>query len=280
MKKAGIDLKKAYELSPSDGYNLNSLAMFYAYSEEYIKALKLFKRAEKISTGDPFELATTYFFMAYDLYSNIGDMDKALFYINKSIEIHPYPLRREVFKATMYLYVGNFQEAVDLRKKYHQNPGDAYSFMRGKSDSVIKYFNQQEAEKKVRQGDNYHAKAANFKLGVALVEVGRKVEGMAIINHSLHRLEQKINDGTARPHTVYNYAGIYSFLGESEKAIKYLNILDESYAIGTKVYLLQLDPLFDNLRDNSEFQKIINSRLTKHKNIREEIARLEAAEEL
>jgi len=88
MKQAGIDLKKAVELSPNDVFMVRNLANFYAFYEEYISALKLYKRAEKIGR-DPLSLAATYHHMGYDVYLGIGDMDKALYFINKSSEINP-----------------------------------------------------------------------------------------------------------------------------------------------------------------------------------------------
>ena len=64
--------------------------------------------------------------------------------------------------------------------------------------------------------------------------------------------------GTASNRSHYKRAGIYSYLGETEKAIEYLKILEELPVKSPLVYFLQFDPLFDNLRENSEFQKIIN----------------------
>ena len=46
------------------------------------------------------------------------------------------------------------------------------------------------------------------------------------------------------------------------------------------IYQMQIDPLYDNLQENAEFQEIVSNQLLKNKNIREEIARLEAAGEL
>jgi hypothetical protein len=78
--------------------------------------------------------------------------------------------------------------------------------------------------------------------------------------------------------------GIYSFLGETDKAIKYLKRLDENYPWGgfweSNIYLMQVDPLFDNLRDRQEYKEIVNNRLAENARIREEINRLEAAGEL
>ncbi len=275
MEKAEKDIKKAVELSPNDPTTVRELAIFYAKNEEYITALKLFKRTEKIGT-DPLTLAATFYLKGIRAYLNMGDMDKALYFINKSIE---NPLW-EGLNWWPYVVTGKFQEALEIKKTTNQNPGITYTLMRGKSDSAVHYLDQLEAKRKVREGENYVAETADIRYGIALIEVGRTDEGMAIINYQLQRIEQGMNTGTAQDIMVYIYVGIYSFLGETDKAIEYLKILNENYVWGHRIYMMQVDPLFDNIRDKREYKEIVNNRLAKNKNIREEIARLEAAGEL
>jgi tetratricopeptide (TPR) repeat protein len=273
MKKAGIDLKKAFELSPNDVFSLWNLATFYAKNEEYITALNLFKRAEKISR-DPLFLGAIYFHMGFELYLEIGDMDKALYFINKSSELNP------LWEGNNWWYcvvTGKFQEALEIAKNMNWDLGPVYTYIRGKSDSAVHYLDQSEAERKVKEGENYHP---HSRYGMVLIEVGRTEEGMAILNYHLQRIEQHLNASTATSLMVYEYAGIYSFLSETDKAIESLKRLDENYAWEQRIYLLQVDRLFDNIRDNVEYQEIVNNQLAKNKNIREEINRLEAAGEL
>jgi hypothetical protein len=156
--------------------------------------------------------------------------------------------------------------------------------MRGKSDSALLYFDQLEAEKKVKEGENYVGETANIRYGAVLIEVGRTDEGMAIINYHSDRIEQLIKTGKVEEDDLYSYVAINSFLEETDKAIKYLKRFDENYPWGSpwesNIYLMQVDPLFDNLRDRQEYKEIVNNRLAENARIREEINRLEAAGEL
>ncbi len=276
MKQAGIDLKKAVELSPNDVFMVRGLANFYAFYEESITALKFYKRAEK-NGRDPLSLAATYYHMGYDVYLGIGDMDKALYFINKSSEINPL---WEGNNWWYYLVTRKFQRALEIKKTTSQNPGGTYTFMRGKSDSAVLYLDQLEAERKVKEGENYVAETVSIRYGIALIEVRRTDAGMSIINYFLQRIEQRMDAGTADSFEVYHVVGIYSFLGETDKAIEYLKILNKNYPWVHRIYMMQVDPLFDNIRDRREYKEIVNNRLVKNKNIREEIARLEAAGEL
>ena len=103
---------------------------------------------------------------------------------------------------------------------------------------------------------------------------------MAIINYHLNRIEQGMNAGTASSLEVYQVVGIYSFLGETDKAIESLKILNGNYPWLHRIYRMQVDPLFDNIRDSEEYKEIVNTRLVANARIREEINRLEAAGEL
>ena len=276
MKKASIDLKKAVELRPNDAFIVRGLASFYSKNEEYISALNLFKRAEKLAR-DPIHLGAAYYRMGYEVYLGIGDMDKALYFINKSSELNPL---WEGNNLWYYMVTGKFQEALEIAKNKNQNPGSIYAFMRGKSDSALLYFDQLEAEKKVKEGENYVAETANIRYGIALIDVGRTDEGMAIINYHLNTIEQGMNAGTASSFEVYQVVGIYSFLGETDKAIESLKILNKNYPWVHRIYMMQVDLLFDNIRDSEEYKEIVNTRLVANARIREEINRLEAAGEL
>ena len=78
-----------------------------------------------------------------------------------------------------------------------------------------------------------------------------------------------------------NNAGIFSFLGEKEKAYEYLEKFEQSLSWPWgSVYYIQVDPLFDNIRDDEEFKFILNRALEEKARIREEIAQLEASGEL
>ena len=70
-------------------------------------------------------------------------------------------------------------------------------------------------------------------------------------------------------------------MGDTERAIEYLRKYDETsfWKLGT-IYFIQVDPLFDNIRDNSGYQEMVKKVVERNTNIRKEIARLETAGEL
>jgi len=58
------------------------------------------------------------------------------------------------------------------------------------------------------------------------------------------------------PH--YDVAGVYAFDGETEKAIKHLDLFNQRprMCLGEVIYI-NYDPVFDNIRDEPEFLQIV-----------------------
>lgn len=97
-----------------------------------------------------------------------------------------------------------------------------------------------------------------------------------MMKEQLQKNEKIIELGRGNYSALYDNAGIYSFLGESQKAIESLRKYDEtSIWKSGNVYFIQVDPLFDNIRERSEYQEIVNNRLVANISIIEEINGLE-----
>ena len=59
--------------------------------------------------------------------------------------------------------------------------------------------------------------------------------------------------------TCYDQAGIYATLGDTQKAIAILRDKRCTLTVGLEYYI-QIDPLFQNLWGNAEFQAIVQAR--------------------
>jgi hypothetical protein len=58
--------------------------------------------------------------------------------------------------------------------------------------------------------------------------------------------------------TYYDLASVYAFRGEKDKAYKNLRIYNQSQAINlVMLILIKSDPLFNNIRNEPEFQQIV-----------------------
>jgi hypothetical protein len=73
----------------------------------------------------------------------------------------------------------------------------------------------------------------------------------------------------------YDLAGVYAVLGQKEKAYRYLRSFDQSGWPWGSVYLIRHDPLFDSLREDAEFKKMVQQALREKEKQRREIQNLE-----
>lgn len=56
----------------------------------------------------------------------------------------------------------------------------------------------------------------------------------------------------------YDRAGVYAFRGEKEKTYENLRLFNQQTVVGlAMVNLIKLDPLFNSLRNEPEFQQIV-----------------------
>jgi len=63
----------------------------------------------------------------------------------------------------------------------------------------------------------------------------------------------------------YDLASVYAFRGDKEKAYEYLRIYNQTPVVSLwMMKIMQKDPLFDSLRDEPEFQQILQDVETKY----------------
>ena len=67
-----------------------------------------------------------------------------------------------------------------------------------------------------------------------------------------------VNLGRVPMSVYYDLAGVYAFLGEKDRAYENLRMFNQKEAIPSWwLRLFRRDPLFNNIRDEPEFQQIV-----------------------
>jgi hypothetical protein len=88
-----------------------------------------------------------------------------------------------------------------------------------------------------------------------------------LFQEHLASLEKTVKEGKSRFGLEYDLAGAYAFLGDKEKAYYWLNKMP--YNMLTTIFI-QIDPLFDSIRNEPQFRTVID----KQQKDREEIRRV------
>ena len=278
IPKAVEDLNRALELNPNHVEAIGQLAVLkWAHLREIIPALKLYRKMEKLEHSD--EVLFGAHITLSQLYWNIWDHDKGYQYLDKAIAVNP---GLNGLKAWFYIQEGRYSEAVELMKDSQDFAALGFLHLLTKEyEKALGYYrkwgDQVKAEgvQEIAELESWH------RYGQVLVGLGRKKEGEELMQYQLE-LNEKLQEKYQRAHQVlYESAGIYSFLGDEEKALEHLMKFDSINRWDDgKLHFIQRDPQFDNIRETEEFKAIVNKRMADIQQAREEVSRLEAAGEL
>ena len=282
IPRAMKDLNSALELNPNHTRSLSQLFwVTKVHQNNPIEALKLLKRIEKLDRS-VLGLGITYAYYA-TLYWDIGEREKAYGYVEKSIELRPIEKGK---KAWFHLLEGRFGEAISLKMEEPESNeklnaiGLFYSLAED-NEKALEYF-QRWAAKVNEEGVKVAADIRDWhRYGKVLLSLGREAEGKELLYRQLD-VNEELGTNFQLAYTIYyENAGIYATLGDEKQAIEYLIKFDSLNRWDDgRLDLIQIDPMFDNIREHQQFKDIIRSRREQNRHFREEIARLEAAGEL
>jgi type IV pilus assembly protein PilF len=125
LKKNQIDMAKsnilkALNIEPENSEYLNTYASILAVQGNQKEALKVWEKVEKDPTYP--SIGIVYFNMGY-AYSQLGLNDKAIGYLNKSIDENPNVIRPYIFLYNLFLSMNELSKAEEVLKRgINRNP--------------------------------------------------------------------------------------------------------------------------------------------------------------
>ena len=118
-----------------------------------------------------------------------------------------------------------------------------------------------------------------FDIGYVYYQLGKTQEADKILSEEVQKLESSLDDD-GNGYQYYNLASIYAFQGDREKALKYLaEYANRGFSGGWYDYIL-IDPFFESLRDDPEFQAIVKQAQEEKAAIRAQVREMEERGEL
>jgi len=297
--------QKALSLNSNSVDALIILASYYQ-SQEDQKSTELFLQKGQAISPNNFEVN-----WELGKYYTVSDPEKSVRFLKRSLRLNPLSVWTPLVYNNLgntYLTICDFEKAESYFKKTMalSNNSSASAFAifglsvtyqrMNLADSVFKY-----TDMGIRLGDNnviYFkaetycylkndcAKAAelyenlwnkihihNFehRWAIALWKAGKKPE-----------LAQQLFDSSFAREKIlhpmgYDLAGMYAYKGDKENAYRILKEVDWNWGMP---YLIKIDPLFDNLRNDKEFKDLVQKALDEKTKLKEKIRKLEDAGEL
>ncbi|HEX2974916.1 MAG TPA: hypothetical protein VHO68_03185 [Bacteroidales bacterium] len=234
-----IDYVKAYEnllkaISLNHGKDLPNLlravggsliaypGFFESCERYYIEALKL--------DNDSAE----YFFVLGQAYSTLGDAERAIEYLQKSFSISAPSAIRYFDLGTEYSMTGEYSKSLECLIKYSEWLKNSRGLTSG----------------------GYH------RIGYAYYMTGDKVTAEYWFNEQRKYCEEAIADNRTHARVTlaafYDLAAVEAFFGEKEEAYRNLEIFSQiSVCPLWWLTLIKSDPLFESIRNEDEFRKIV-----------------------
>lgn len=158
----------------------------------------------------------------------------------------------------------------------------AWSFMYNKEfDKALTYFEKLNEQYKE---SGKPLLTSELRYGYTLDQLGRKEEAKKHfdkqIQYGLERIKLLRHDAVISAIAQSDLAQVYAYLGEKEKAYKYLHEMEEKEFQGWQFLFFKSNPMMESLWADDEFQQIMKRQDEKYARIRADIERFEQEEQL
>ena len=276
IEKSKRLLKKALEITPNFAEASLSLGLLFSESGQYVKALEWLYKTAELDRSD--YLSVIYNFIG-SIYYTIGAFDDARVYLEKQLELNPNEHGAMFWFEALQ---GNFEAAYELaQEEYALKPQAIYSVeIMALSNMYLKNFAEAESYfdrwiKKLNEAGAEHAtNRLRNRYGFVLWQNEKKEAAMKEFetNEAFLKKALELNRsmGTIGP-GLYDLAATAAFLNKKEEAFKWLNEFAQHGWNWGSAYFIDVDPLFDNIREEATFKAIVKKAQVEKKAVRDEI---------
>jgi TolB-like protein/Tfp pilus assembly protein PilF len=244
LEKAQEAALMAHKLDPSEGGTYGALGSISYYRQEKETAIEYLEKALDINPS---------YVMAYDKLAYIsifqGDQDRAISLIQKVYALDPLSTRYVANIGQAYYYFHQYEKGLNFivdALERHTND-NMLLWMKGNLLTAMKRYD--EAIEAFTSRSN--GISTNWMLGYAYGISGNKVRATQILDYQL----EKAKKAFVPP---YMIAVIYMGLGNEAKALEYLELDYEVGGQGLFFWGLKRDYIFDPIRDEPRFQKLLD----------------------
>ena len=256
-------LDKAIELNPNDWSSY--LMKAQNSGDDILKGIENYHKVLSLNRGS--ELPR-YLRSVSQLYLDAGFIKEAESYLKEALKLDDDSLSYYYNLGSIYTWSGDNNKGLEYTQKVYAKDsthmdnlhlmGHLYMFLH-QYDKSLKYFKKYiknlEASGSLNLLDMEN-------LGYAYWQTGNKEEAESYFNREIDYCNKAIGLGRSFGNigAYYELAAIYAVKGEKDKVYKNLKVYEErQYFTSMYVYLLKNDPMYDNYRNEPEFQQIIRN---------------------
>ena len=183
------------------------------------------------------------------LLSNTGRHEQAIAEIKVSRELDPLFLRTGALEGQILFFAGKYDEALDrLNKTIDLNPNFWLSYLFISRVYTEKGMHAEAVAAAKKAGELSGNSQSDAYRAYALARWGKLEEARSI-------LDELLKSAAARYVPPYNFAVVYNALGESDKALDYL---EKGFADkDVRMVFLKIEPKWNNMRNEPRFQDLM-----------------------
>lgn len=279
------EFEKSLELAPNKRDAL--FIQFFIIMQgdlDFLRSVRILKKIERISISDD-ELIELY--GAYvDFYYMLDHHEKEEYYRRK---LNFLDVENELTTWWLELRKGRIDEAINVaEKKYPENNqtrnailGNLYYF-KGDIEKALEYLEEWYGLIKKESVQDYFSSRHLHRYGQVLILSGQEEKGLKMVKIHIENLEKldKINQSDMGH--IYDLIGIYSVLKQKEKAHFWMEKFDSEKGWlqwGSLYSFSQIDPQFNNIRDDQRFKDWVGNGERQLDSIRNEVREYLASEQ-
>jgi TolB-like protein/Tfp pilus assembly protein PilF len=260
------EYEKALQFNPNDWKAFRGKGNLYA-DKDYVMMIENMLKAVSIYHGPELSEIDSSLWVAL-FYA--GFIDLANQYSQKVFELDDDTLSYNWRMFWTEHVKGDFEEALEIAKKSYQIDsnsnasymvGVAYMYLDRFEDALI-YFRK--AYDDFMDVDKLPPVAIDAIAGT-LWKNGFVKEAEFLFNEQIHILNRIVDLGRDYTYYSYDFASIYAFLGEKDKAYEHLRLFTQRETFNLfHVTIIKNEFLFDSIREEPEFQQILKEIETKY----------------
>jgi TolB-like protein/AraC-like DNA-binding protein/Tfp pilus assembly protein PilF len=255
-------LEKALELNSNPGLVIHFLTEFYSIRvPDAVKYLKYALQGVKLEKGskDSTTVCFKYFHLSNALIQN-GFVDEALVYVDKSLAYDKNaPFSNYLKGWILFAKTRDYDQTKDLlsqelkrdtnRLDFIHAVGKIYYFMRDYK-SAYQHFKKL-VERRELLGLNIYP---NEDLTIAIVfsKMGEEKKSAELVKRY-----KQFADGDKTIYKHMHLAIYHSWVGDVQKTVEHLKLFSKEDNFQYWILLHEIDPVFDAVKNNSEFKKVM-----------------------
>ncbi len=269
------ELDKAIQFNPNEWMPYYYKANLF-YFDDNINVLKNAYKAVSLNSDAnlPQILEVIYFAL-----SNAGFFEKARFIAREVFELDRDSASYYIRLSRIEEGLNNYENELELVKRACEidsnknvngfgnvlvKLADAYT-MANQFKKALECYEQMNKKQNAKENTNLWA---SHRIGFLYYKNGNIKEANYYFNKQIEYSSNEIKLGRMRSEQLFSYydlAAVYAFLGDKRTALENLRVFGKKKIIHQwMLQLLKTDPLLDNIRNDPDFQQIVNNAETKY----------------